>query len=384
MKPFGLYFHVPFCPYRCHYCDFLSFTNQEAAIPAYVRALAGDLLSYSERCAGKEISSIFFGGGTPSLLSAEQVDEILASVRRNYALSPRAEITLESNPGSVTRGKLSGYLAAGVNRLSVGVQAIQDKHLARMGRIHTASDAEAALSAAREAGFVNVNVDLIFALPDQTMDEWADTLHAALAWKPEHLSIYGLQVEEGTPFSADQKAGRLPVPDEELQARMYEAALDETAAGGYSQYEISNFSMPGKECVHNLIYWKNVEYLGIGAGAVSYMDGERFWMTRNFGKYLSGEERVVGSERLSMEGAMGETMMLGLRLREGVSPEAFRRRFGKDLRGEYARAISRFENLGLLEWKNGNLAITREGLLVSNEIVSEFLSGAGASGRTDP
>lgn len=373
MKPLGLYFHIPFCPYRCHYCDFLSFAKHEEEIPAYVKALVSDLKFFSESCRDYEIRTIFLGGGTPSLLSAEQIEAILSAVQTFFHTSCALEITVESNPGTITFEKLSSYLSLGVNRLSFGVQALQNHHLKRMGRIHTAEEAEQGFNLARKAGFQNINTDLIFGLPNQTLEEWENTLGQVLQWAPEHISMYGLQIEEGTPFSTDHKQGILTLPGEEIEASMYEKGIEFLREQGYDQYEISNFAKPGFECRHNLIYWMNEEYLGIGLGAVSYLNKKRFWMTRNLLKYLKGEERAIGEEVLPVEKEMGETMMLGLRLLQGVSNLSFFNRFGKKIQDVYKKQISKYSPSGLLEWKNENLCLSLSGMMIANEIIQDFI-----------
>ncbi len=373
MKPLGLYFHIPFCPYRCHYCDFLSFAKHEEEIPAYVKALVSDLKFFSESCRDYEIRTIFLGGGTPSLLSAQQIEAILSAVQTFFHTSCALEITVESNPGTITFEKLSSYLSLGVNRLSFGVQALQNHHLKRMGRIHTAEEAEQGFNLARKAGFQNINTDLIFGLPNQTLEEWENTLGQVLQWAPEHISMYGLQIEEGTPFSTDHKQGILTLPGEEIEASMYEKGIEFLREQGYDQYEISNFAKPGFECRHNLIYWMNEEYLGIGLGAVSYLNKKRFWMTRNLLKYLKGEERAIGEEVLPVEKEMGETMMLGLRLLQGVSNLSFFNRFGKKIQDVYKKQISKYSPSGLLEWKNENLCLSLSGMMIANEIIQDFI-----------
>ncbi|MCL5055109.1 MAG: radical SAM family heme chaperone HemW [Firmicutes bacterium] len=373
MKPLGLYFHIPFCPYRCHYCDFLSFAKHEEEISEYVKALVSDLKFFSESCRDYEIRTIFLGGGTPSLLSAQQIEAILSAVQTFFHTSCALEITVESNPGTITFEKLSSYLSLGVNRLSFGVQALQNHHLKRMGRIHTAEEAEQGFNLARKAGFQNINTDLIFGLPNQTLEEWENTLGQVLQWAPEHISMYGLQIEEGTPFSTDHKQGILTLPGEEIEASMYEKGIEFLREQGYDQYEISNFAKPGFECRHNLIYWMNEEYLGIGLGAVSYLNKKRFWMTRNLLKYLKGEERAIGEEVLPVEKEMGETMMLGLRLLQGVSNLSFFNRFGKKIQDVYKKQISKYSPSGLLEWKNENLCLSLSGMMIANEIIQDFI-----------
>ncbi len=373
MKSLGLYFHIPFCPYRCHYCDFLSFANHEHMIPEYVSCLIRDLKFFLPDFRDYEIKTIFFGGGTPSLLRAEQIERILSAVYSYCHTAAEIEVTLESNPGTITLEKLSGYQAAGVNRLSFGVQALQNRHLKRMGRIHTAEEAQEGFKLARKAGFQNLNIDLIFGLPDQSLEEWEESLNQVVQWEPEHLSTYGLQIEEGTPFFTDYRQGIFSLPGEEIEALMYEKTIKRLRTRGYEQYEISNFSKPGYECRHNLIYWNNEEYLGIGLGAFSYLSKKRFWMTRNMAKYLKGEEKISGWEVLPLEKEVGETMMLGLRLKKGISNVRFFGRFGKRLQEFYSHLISKYEPSGLLKWEDDALHLTESGFMIANHVIQEFL-----------
>lgn len=372
MSDLGLYIHIPFCPYRCSYCDFLLFTDRSNQIPLYVKTVVQDLKTFSQEYADREIGSIYLGGGTPSLLSATQVDQILSAAFRNFSVSPTAEITLEVNPETVSLKKLAGYREAGVNRVSLGVQALEDSHLSSLGRWHTAEEAEKAFQWSRKAGFTNVNADLLFGFPNQTLSDWNQALRKIFSWNSEHLSAYTLQVEEKTAFGKAFRQGKLSLPSDNLQRDMYESLLDLTRRHGYSQYEISNFAKPGFSSLHNQIYWNNEEYIGIGLGAVSYVKKKRFRMTRNLSKYLSGAERIVEQEILPVEEEMKETIMLRLRLRSGISRRSFKKRFEEDLKKIYRQPIERFEAMGLLEWKNGRLRLTRKSLFVSNEVLLAF------------
>lgn len=373
MKELGLYIHIPFCPYRCHYCDFLLFTRADHKIPSYLEALKKDLENFASQVPLYEIKSIYIGGGTPSLLTGDQMGALLASVKNSFRVKAEAEISIESNPGTLTLQKLSGYLQAGVQRISLGVQSLQDHHLSRLGRLHSGQQAREAFDMIRQAGFTNVNVDLLFGLPEQTLEEWKETLSEVFSWSPEHLSAYGLQVEKGTRFWSEVKTGKLFLPEEETQVSMYETLLQTCRQYGVNQYEISNFAKPGYECRHNLIYWNHEEYLGIGVGAVSYIEGERFRRTKNLEKYCSGQARIAERETLPVPTRMGETMMLGLRLRAGVSSSGFQRRFGKPLNKVYGSEITKFKNLDLIEWNGERLALTEKGILLSNEVLQAFL-----------
>jgi len=373
MKPLGLYIHIPFCPYRCHYCDFVITVGREQKIPDYVKAICLDLKQYAETMPGYEIASIYIGGGTPSLLPPSYIEEILICARESFRAHSDLEISLESNPETLTIGSLVGYRKAGTNRLSLGVQSTHPKHLKRMGRGHTTEEAHRVFLLAREAGFENLNVDLMFGLPDQTVEEWDDTLAEVLSWKPDHLSAYGLQVEEKTAFWKENRKGLLLIPEQESQAQMYEALIETCAKHGLEQYEISNFAKTGRACRHNLIYWHNEEYLGIGLGAVSYIEGTRFWMTRNFKTFLSGEERIVGNETLDNRRQLGESLMLALRLKEGISLNQFRAHFSTDLKAIYPTELDRYTQLGLLNLQGDRLALSPKGMLLSNEVLQAFI-----------
>lgn len=373
MKPLGLYLHIPFCPYRCHYCDFLIFTGREEAIPFYVKTLVADIEHYASAYPQYQISTIFIGGGTPSLLEAEQIETVLSAVRKNFSVNQNAEVTLEANPETLTLEKLKGYREAAINRLSLGVQSLLPKHLSRSGRGHTPEEAYAGFETARQAGFQNINVDLMFGFPDQTLQEWMQTLEAVTRWNPDHLSMYSLQIEPGTPFGKDFKSGKLVIPPDEVQAEMYQQGASFITNQGFIHYEISNFAKPNFASPHNQIYWRNEEYLGLGLGAVSYIDTKRFWMTRNLSQYLSGRKRIAGSEVMTFKGQMGETVILGLRFIQGLSAKRFRDRFKLELHDVYDKPIRKFQNLGFLTWDGNYLRLTREGLPVSNEVLLAFV-----------
>jgi oxygen-independent coproporphyrinogen-3 oxidase len=326
--PFGLYVHIPFCHARCGYCDFVTFTGKGDQRGAYVRALQKEIELYSKnppflplQKGGQEggfLSTIFLGGGTPSLLEPAHIDDLFSSIRRHLRIAPDAEITLEANPESVDAARLTAWRAAGINRLSFGLQAYDDGLLKSMGRLHNVAQFEHAYRMAKEAGFSNLSIDLIYGLPGQSLDSWNKTLQSTVGLAPEHLSLYALAIEEHTPFSA---AG--VTVESDLQAQMYDRARVFLAEQGYPQYEISNFARPGLECRHNMIYWRAQNYLGLGVGAVGCVDGRRWENHKNLSSYFkdvdAGRLPVIKEEHLDEPTRRFERLMLGLRLREGMT-----------------------------------------------------------------
>ncbi len=376
--PIGLYIHIPYCFSRCHYCDFNTYRFDSDEADRYLEGLALEI----DRCGAMEavrdrrVCSIFFGGGTPSILMASQIVGILNRCRAAFELEGDVEVSLEANPGTVDLPKLRAIRQGGVTRVSFGVQAVQDRLLTRIGRAHTANEAERAFRMARTAGFTNVNLDLMFGLPGQGLDDWAETLHWAIRLNPEHLSTYGLILEEGTRFHHEQRAGALELPDEETEADMYQMAMDLLGAAGYEQYEISNFARPGLRCRHNLVYWEHREYLGLGAGSHSYFGGRRFYNERLPSAYLRAiRERgtaVAGGEYLSPEALRSERLMLGLRLRAGIDLDTFKEAMGiKSLRD--SGTVAYLVDDGFLAVKQERLQITDRGLLVANELIARLL-----------
>jgi len=403
MRPtsLALYVHIPFCQAKCPYCDFNSYAGLEGLIAPYVDALIAEMALWQELTRDATLTTVFFGGGTPSFLPLAETERILAALRRSFRLESGAEITVEANPGSADSARLAGLRRLGFDRLSLGVQSFQDDELCLLGRIHSATEAHEAYRAARRAGFENVNLDLIYGLSGQPLAAWQRTLAEAIDLRPEHLSLYALTLEEGTPLATDVANGRLPAPDPDLAADMYLWAGETLAAAGYQQYEISNWALTGRRCRHNLVYWHNQPYLGLGAGAHSCLDGFRFATVRDPRQYVSevtatsasapagGLGRQVG--RPSTPGflaalrhletaievtdarAMTETVILGLRLVEGLSLTAFRRRFGVGLLSIYGPAVAELTALGLLERTGGCLRLTPKGRLLSNEAFIRFL-----------
>lgn len=371
-KPLELYVHIPFCIKKCDYCDFLSGYAERERQESYVRALLAEIGSMS---AGKdrEVVSVFVGGGTPSIIDAARIGEILDALNEKFVFSPEAEVTIEANPGTLNREKLALYREHGVNRLSIGLQSPKDEELKILGRIHTFEDFFKSYTAAREAGFSNINIDLMCAIPHQTYEGWTENLRIAAELKPEHISAYSLIIEEGTPFARR----RLVLPDEETEYRMYEDTAAVLSEYGYRQYEISNYAKEGFACRHNIGYWKRTEYLGLGLGAASLYEDTRFSNTRDMEEYLagSGDASRIRRDilRLSKREQMEEFMFLGLRMTEGICEKEFREQFGRPLTEIYGNILEKYKNMGFLEYRAGFWRFTRAGIHVSNQILADFL-----------
>ena len=374
----ALYLHIPFCAKKCAYCDFNSYAGLESLFASYVQALTGEMRAYGARWGRLHVGTIYVGGGTPTVLPLSLLTEMLAACHASFEVINDAEMTVEANPGTVDEGYLAGLLAAGVNRLSLGVQSFDDGELRMLGRLHDVNQAQEAYYQARAVGFCNVNLDLIFGLPGQTMARWQATVHRALDLSPEHLSLYALTLEEHTSLAGRIARGELPAPDDDLAAEMYEWAEAELARAGYVHYEISNWARPGFECQHNLVYWHNQPYLGLGAGAHSWLVGRRWANVRIPQTYIEaiagGQQPVAESEEINLALEMAETAILGLRLvEEGVSYGAFRARFGVEFTDVYGSKIEELVNLGLLEVACDRVRLTQRGRLLGNQVFQRFL-----------
>jgi oxygen-independent coproporphyrinogen-3 oxidase len=412
---YSLYFHIPFCVHRCAYCDFNTYAGQEASIPAYVDALIREVEAVAAEAPERlPVHTIFFGGGTPSLLTAGQFDKILRSVRENFDLQPTnvvaaspapettyphgalrgvvaPEISLEANPGTVSLEALQGLRQAGFNRISFGVQSARPDELRQLERIHDFFDVIDSVKWARQAGFTNLNLDLIYGLPEQTLARWQESLHRAVELGPEHLSLYALTIEHGTPFGRWMAQGLMPLPDPDLVADMYEWASEFLEGQGFEQYEISNWTRPGTACRHNLQYWRNEPYLGFGAGAHGCAGGVRVSNVLRIQTYIerftdkARDEQVfplsaatVNQQRLTRRVEMQETLMVGLRLtEEGVSERRFQARFGEAMQDVFAAEIAELTGLGLLEWAMSwagrCLRLTPHGRLLGNQVFMRFV-----------
>ena len=383
MRPAGVYIHIPFCRSRCSYCDFATGAYEGRLAERYVRALVAEIEAFDlarvTRFAGpRDVDTIYFGGGTPSLLAPRQVARILDAVRAKFRADARAEVTMEMNPGTVTLPLAAEFRGAGVNRASFGLQTFDDEQLRRLGRTHTADDARRTLSVLREAGFANVSFDLIAGLPGQTAGQWSRNLDEALALRPEHFSLYLLEVHEGTPLADQLRRGFWPQPDADAAAEMYRALCERTGAAGYERYEISNFCLPGRESRHNLKYWTGAPYYGFGSSAHSF-DGRtlRWSNERDAARYCelieTAGDAVVERTELSDEDAAAESLFLGLRLSRGVDLVEHRARFGADVRALYGDDLRRFTDAGLVEFDGDLLRLTRDGALLSNEVFAAFV-----------
>lgn len=376
-NPLGLYLHIPFCRQKCLYCDFPSFAGREAFQERYTDALLAEMDFRARECAGREVCSVFFGGGTPTALPLPLLERLAEKVFSSFRIADGAEVTAEANPGTLNRETARALRGMGFNRLSIGVQAWQDRLLRQLGRIHTIADFLENYRIVREEGFQNVNIDLMFALPWQTMEDWQETLAQAVALAPEHISAYSLILEEGTPLFREWEEGRLtPVPDD-LDREMYHMAIDFLAEKGYAQYEISNFAKAGRQSRHNRLYWQAEEYLGLGLGAHSYWNGERFHNPYGLEEYIraAGSPAQMAEERefVTPQDALAEFMFLGLRLTEGVSFAAFRQRFGREMKDIYGAQLAKLVGQGLLTEDGRGVRLTRRGIDVSNVVFTEFL-----------
>ncbi len=391
----SLYVHVPFCLSKCPYCDFNTYQGIEDLKAPYVDALVREIRLWGGLLEHPRANTIFFGGGTPSYMAAGQIVAILDAIRASFQVGADAEITLESNPGDVTTAFLESMLSLGMNRLSIGVQALDDGLLQMLGRRHTADQARQAFLLARAAGCSNISVDLMYGLPKQTLDQWEYSLGSVLDLTPDHLSLYCLILEEGTPLKRWVEGGSLPTPDPDLCADMYGHARDAMKYAGYDHYEISNWATPGRQCVHNMAYWENGPYLGVGPGAHSSLRGRRFWDVTSPRLYIERSRQwepsilpcdggvdwemlaergpLAGSETIDTRTAMAETMVLGLRLLEGFDKESFRRRFGQLPGDVYADEVSELVREGLLENDRGVLRLTERSLFLSNQVFMRFL-----------
>ncbi|MBI4759628.1 MAG: radical SAM family heme chaperone HemW [Chloroflexota bacterium] len=417
----SLYIHIPFCTHRCAYCDFNTYAGQETLMPAYVNALIREIQFIQQRLDQETsrlsdhptIKTVFFGGGTPSLLSPPQFEAILSSIRSAFALTPNAEITIEANPGTVTYEDLRRLREIGINRISFGVQSANPFELRMLERAHTFFDVIQAVTSARKAGFDNLNLDLIYGLPEQTLASWQTTVRRILDLHPEHISAYALTLEHGTPFGRWASKGLLPLPDPDLAAEMYEWASEALEANGYVQYEISNWAKddrrpqtvddnpssivhrppstvyppPSFACKHNLQYWRSLPYLGLGAGAHGYAGGYRYSNVLRIKTYIERltnyqstnypfpfSPAAVNRHRQTLEDDMSEYMLNNLRLvKAGVAESDFRSRFGRGLLEVYGREVEELLQSGLLEYQEGTYRLTRRGRLLGNRVFVRFV-----------
>jgi oxygen-independent coproporphyrinogen-3 oxidase len=376
----GIYIHIPFCSHICPYCDFTTYAGKESLIPRYVDALVADLARQAETIRDREIASIFIGGGTPSLLDGEQMRAMLDACRKHYRLAADCEISVESNPNSLDEPRLAAWRDAGVTRLSIGAQTLDRRGLRRLGRQHEAGDVLTALANAHAAGFERISIDLIFGWPGQTLDSWRHDLDTLLTSPvgPNHLSLYSLIVEPGTPYADMQARGILPIPDDDATADMYELAVNLLRDAGWTHYEIANWTRdPDHWSRHNALYWQHGDYLGVGAGAHGHLDGTRTinhllpetWVTA----VTAGEPTVANTEIIDGQTSITETVLMGLRLlRSGIADDAFETRHGVALRSLAGDAIDRMTGIDLIEPTGSGIRLTERGALLSNEVIARL------------
>lgn len=389
----SLYIHIPFCVRKCGYCDFLSAPADEKARDRYVQALLMEIEHYQgTETADRKIKTFYIGGGTPSILSVNQLDCIIQKIKCTFNFCDDIEASMEMNPGTASKEKCRALYQMGINRLSIGLQSTNDKELNTLGRIHSYEDFLNTYTWCREAGFQNINVDLMAALPYQTVESYTTGLRKIIRLAPEHISAYSLILEEGTPFYQKYNSGCYPLPDEEQERLMYRETEQILAQAGYERYEISNYAKKGYACRHNLVYWQGGDYLGLGLGSSSYMDGVRFHNTTDFNTYVNQGAYVEDREELSMQAKMEEFMFLGLRVIAGVSGTEFEKRFGKTMEDVYGDVLRKHEEEGLLQIERKEdrkeaaaaepakgktniekVMLTTKGVDVSNYVFADFL-----------
>lgn len=379
--PLGLYVHIPFCVKKCNYCDFLSAPATDLTKEQYVEVLCKEIRGYRELAKEYEVKTVYFGGGTPSVLNSVQMEMLMNAIRETFVIDvAQAEITMEVNPGTVTKERLLAYHDLGINRLSIGVQSAREEELILLGRIHTFEEAKQCYAWAREAGFKNISLDVISALPKQTLSEYKETLDALIALNPEHISSYSLIVEEKTPFYERYSEGKefeSDLPDEDTDREMYAYTKKRLKEAGYERYEISNYAKPGYESRHNSSYWTGIPYIGAGLGASSLFTNARYHNEMNLETYLAavqaGEDIRRDMERLVASEMMEEFMMLGLRMMKGISRAEFQKRFGCALETVYGQALKKLERNGLITISGDVVALTETGIDVSNQVFIEFI-----------
>ena len=372
----GLYLHIPYCLHKCGYCDFNSHPeNQEESI-RYVDALLKELRAYSSK--KYTVPTVFIGGGTPTILLPSQLKQILDRVQQSFNLTPDCEITIEANPATLKLQALHEIRTAGYNRISIGVQSFDEKELKLLERVHNEEEIHSTIQQARSAKFENLSMDLMFALPHQTTEKWCSHLNQAIVKNPDHLSTYNLTIEPTTSFFKLHKKGKLCLPHEDIQLEMYKTTIQTLEDAGYQQYEISNFSKPGMESRHNINYWNNGEYLGVGAGASSYLNGERFKNTNlpsNYIREIGAKKNAIETrERLEPMQAMGETLMLGLRLLKGISIDVFENRFQVSFQKVYGKILEPLLSQELITFNQNRIALSRKGLFLADSVILKFIA----------
>lgn len=374
----GLYLHLPFCISKCPYCDFNSYQlKEDNQISSYISALYQEITTYSKKLKKSNIKTIYLGGGTPTILSGVQIYNILEFCKSKFTIDKDAEITIEANPGTLDGEKIKLLIESGINRLSLGAQSFNNLFLKKLARIHNTQDIIDSYYLAREKGFNNINIDIMFALPEQTTEDLQVTLKKAVSLKPDHLSLYNLTIKPGTEYYKKYKKGKLKLPNEDEEFDMYNWAIKFLEESGFEHYEISNFARPYKRSMHNLIYWQNKPYLGIGAGAYSFIKGYRYMNYESPARYvkemMSGKLPVDNGEKLSLRKRMIETIILGLRTKDGVGYKKFKTRFGVNLNDIFFKQVNKLVNLALLEKGHCKIKLTKKGIFLANTVFREFV-----------
>lgn len=370
----ALYIHIPFCARKCRYCDFNSIVSESKTIDCYLHAIEKELSALKDRYV---FNTVYIGGGTPSILSEVQLEKLLQSVIRYIPSSKIKEYTVEANPGTLTVNKIGLLKEYMVNRISLGVQSFQDRQLQFLGRIHSGNDAKNAFVSLRKAGFKNINIDLIFGSPEQSIENWEKDLKTVVGLNPEHISTYALTYEEGTLLSRNLEDSVIHKLDEHAELEMFKTSIRYLTSNGYNHYEISNFAKDGDECVHNHVYWKNMGYVGAGAGAFSFIDGVRTSNEKDVFKYLDGinENKNIKAfhENLQINQFASETVIMSLRLRQGISNTDFYKRFGYTIEDQFGEQINSLSKDGLISYKGERLKLTEKGLFVADTVMTEFI-----------
>lgn len=373
----GLYIHIPFCVTKCKYCDFNSFKIDLNEKIKYLNYLGEEMKLYKEEIKNREIDSVFVGGGTPSILNENETNILFEKIKENFNIKSNAEITMECNPGTLTLNKLKAMKKSGVNRLSIGLQAVQNHHLKYIGRIHTFEEFEKNYHDAKQMGFDNINIDLMYALPNQSREDWMESLEKVVKLNPTHISAYSLILEENTELFKMYERDEFNLLDENTDIEMYEYTIDYLKSHGYNQYEISNYAKDNFECKHNVLYWKCEEYVGIGASASGYFNGIRYNNICELDNYekmiLEGEKPIEWEEKLSIKDEIEESIFLGLRMNEGIQISDFKEKYNFDFEKEYKNEIEKLSKMELIEIDNNLMKLTQKGREISNSVFVEFI-----------
>ena len=373
----GLYIHIPFCVTKCKYCDFNSFKIDLNEKIKYLNYLGEEMKLYKEEIKNREIDSVFVGGGTPSILNENEINILFEKIKENFNIKSNAEITMECNPGTLTLNKLNVMKKSGVNRLSIGLQAVQNHHLKYIGRIHTFEEFEKNYHDAKQMGFDNINIDLMYALPNQSREDWMESLEKVVKLNPTHISAYSLILEENTELFKMYERDEFNLLDENTDIEMYEYTIDYLKSHGYNQYEISNYAKDNFECKHNVLYWKCEEYVGIGASASGYFNGIRYNNICELDNYekmiLEGEKPIEWEEKLSIKDEIEESIFLGLRMNEGIQISDFKEKYNFDFEKEYKNEIEKLSKMELIEIDNNLMKLTQKGREISNSVFVEFI-----------